>query len=165
MQEAFASALAHWREVGIPHNSAAWVTAAAHRKLIDAVRREQTRRKKAPDLAYESAGSALPIEIPLANEMSYPDDRLRLMFACCHPALSTEAQVALTLRMLGGLTTAEIARGSLLPEATLAQRLVRAKRKDWCARSTRFRMLESPTKCRLESESRSGSPVYARPSI
>jgi RNA polymerase sigma-70 factor (ECF subfamily) len=124
MQEAFTSALISWPEKGIPQNPAAWIIAAAHRKLIDQSRRERTRREKQDSLEYETQAASLP-EAP----MSLPDDRLRLIFTCCHPALEQGAQVALTLRTLGGLTTTEIAKAFLTPEATLAQRLVRAKRK------------------------------------
>jgi RNA polymerase sigma-70 factor (ECF subfamily) len=130
MQDAFAAALANWPAKGIPDNPPAWITAVAHRRLIDHVRRERTRRDKQGELLREmdvSRGSDdLRAESP---EMNFPDDRLRLIFTCCHPALNPEAQVALTLRTLGGLTTPEIARAFLLPEPTLAQRLVRAKRK------------------------------------
>ena len=130
MQEAFASGLDYWGSRGIPGNPAAWITAAAYRKLIDARRRERTRREKQPLLEQEiptTAGAepALPEEALFA----LPDERLRLIFTCCHPALNREAQIALTLRTLGGLSTGEIARAFLVPEATLAQRLVRAKRK------------------------------------
>jgi RNA polymerase sigma-70 factor (ECF subfamily) len=130
MQEALASALVHWPQRGIPDNPGAWITAAAHRKLIDFARREKTRSEKQDGLLYETERSR-PQEPEMFEEMSttYPDDRLRLIFTCCHPALNPEAQVALTLRTLGGLTTTEIARAFLLPEPTLAQRLVRAKRK------------------------------------
>ena len=130
MQEAFAVALTDWRTKGVPQNAGAWIMAVAHRKLIDHVRRERTRSEKATDLLYESklAGNASDIELDDAA-MQFPDDRLRLIFTCCHPALATEAQVALTLRTLGGLTTSEIARAFLVPEPTLAQRLVRAKAK------------------------------------
>src|SRR5258706_2410759 len=130
MQEAFASALASWPDKGVPENPAAWIMATAHRKLIDAVRREQTRRAKQDSLRYETetAGSLSDRDFDEAS-MHFTDDRLRLIFTCCHPALNQEAQVALTLRTLGGLSTAEIAKAFLLPEATLAQRLVRAKRK------------------------------------
>lgn len=124
MQEAFTSALMSWPEKGIPQNPGAWIIAAAHRKLIDQSRRERTRREKQDCLEYETQAASLP-EAP----MSLPDDRLRLIFTCCHPALEQGAQVALTLRTLGGLTTTEIAKAFLTPEATLAQRLVRAKRK------------------------------------
>src|SRR5215831_9567588 len=131
MQEAFASALANWPEKGVPENPGAWITAVAHRKLIDHGRRERTRREKQEPLLYETP----TVQEPEANAlfepatMNYPDDRLRLIFTCCHPALNQDAQVALTLRTLGGLTTPEIARAFLLAEPTLAQRLVRAKNK------------------------------------
>ncbi len=133
MQEAFASALASWPVKGIPENPAGWITTAAHRKLIDAARRERTRREKQESLEYETASFTLPEEIEEAA-MDYADDRLRLIFTCCHPALNADAQVALTLRTLGGLSTPEIAKAYLIPEATLAQRLVRAKRKIQAAR-------------------------------
>ncbi len=130
MQEAFAAALARWPAQGLPDNPPAWITAVARRKLIDTLRRERTRRDSEGDLIHETeaarSGGNLNED---AGEMSLPDDRLRLMFTCCHPALNFEAQVALTLRTLGGLTTPEIARAFLVPEPTLAQRLVRAKRK------------------------------------
>jgi len=130
MQEAFAAALASWPECGIPRNPAAWITTAAHRKLIDEGRRERTRREKQEPLRYETAASTMPVE-PVDEEdaVHLPDDRLRLIFTCCHPALAVEAQVALTLRTLGGLTVPEIAKAFLVPEPTMAQRLVRAKRK------------------------------------
>ncbi|HEX4750317.1 MAG TPA: sigma-70 family RNA polymerase sigma factor [Bryobacteraceae bacterium] len=132
MQEAFASALAAWPERGIPDNPAAWITATAHRKLIDQTRREHTRRDKQDALRYEVENVQAVAEIDSGGEpesMKFPDDRLRLMFTCCHPALHREAQVALTLRTLGGLTTVEIAKAFLVSESTLAQRLVRARRK------------------------------------
>ncbi len=130
MQEALASALVHWPVRGIPDNPGAWITATAHRKLIDFARRERTRSEKQDGLLYETelSHSRQP-EMFDAMSTDFPDDRLRLIFTCCHPALNTEAQVALTLRTLGGLTTTEIARAFLVPEPTLAQRLVRAKRK------------------------------------
>ena len=130
MQEAFAAALASWPEKGVPENGAAWIMATAHRKLIDGVRRENTRREKQDALRYAAELAASP-PAPDFEEgaMHFPDDRLRLIFTCCHPALNQEAQVALTLRTLGGLSTPEIARAFLLPEPTLAQRIVRAKRK------------------------------------
>jgi RNA polymerase sigma-70 factor (ECF subfamily) len=131
MQEAFASALTNWPDKGLPENPGAWITAVAHRKLIDQGRRERVRREKQNSLLYETPSIQQPQADSVfeAATMTYPDDRLRLIFTCCHPALNQEAQVALTLRTLGGLTTPEIARAFLLPEATLAQRLVRAKRK------------------------------------
>jgi RNA polymerase sigma-70 factor, ECF subfamily len=127
MQDAFAAAVVSWRTEGIPGNPAAWITTTARRKLIDYARREQTRRDHEGQLLYEYQSRSSAI----GEEMSRPfeDDRLSLIFTCCHPALNLEAQVALTLRTLGGLTTPEIARAFLLPEPTLAQRLVRAQRK------------------------------------
>ncbi len=130
MQDAFAAALATWSQRGIPNNPAAWITAAAHRKLIDQSRRERTRILKGDALRYETVTRSLPPELPFEEPpMPFADDRLRLIFTCCHPALNREAQIALTLRTLGGLSTAEIAKAFLAPEATMAQRLVRAKRK------------------------------------
>ena len=134
MQEAFSAALTAWPGSGIPLNPAAWITAAAHRKLIDQSRREKTRREKQDSLRYETEAFSQPDDLADTlgmNEpaMHFPDDRLRLIFTCCHPALNPEGQVALTLRTLGGLTTTEIAKAFLVPEPTLAQRLVRAKRK------------------------------------
>ncbi|HET9183443.1 MAG TPA: RNA polymerase sigma factor [Candidatus Angelobacter sp.] len=130
MQDAFASALVYWPEKGLPENPGAWIMAAAHRKLIDYARRQRTRRDKEDSLAYETETAIVPQEsISDDDRENFPDDRLRLIFTCCHPAINVEAQVALTLRTLGGLTTPEIARAFLLPEPTLAQRLVRAKRK------------------------------------
>jgi RNA polymerase sigma-70 factor (ECF subfamily) len=130
MQDAFAAALVHWQQAGIPANPAAWITATARRKLVDYARRARTRRDKEDALAYGTETSIAP-EDPFAGTeaMSFPDDRLRLIFTCCHPALNADAQVALTLRTQGGLATSEIARAFLIPEPTLAQRLVRAKSK------------------------------------
>jgi RNA polymerase sigma-70 factor (ECF subfamily) len=127
MQDAFAAAVVSWRATGIPDNPAAWITATARRKLIDYARREETRRNHEDQLTYEYASRSNEMD----EEMSRPfaDDRLSLIFTCCHPAINMPAQIALTLRTLGGLTTPEIARAFLLPEATLAQRLVRAQRK------------------------------------
>lgn len=130
MQDAFASALVSWPARGIPEKPGAWITAVAHRKLIDYARRQGTRNEKHDALKYETKKTTGDDDVS-QDEMSatYPDDRLKLIFTCCHPALNREAQVALTLRTLGGLTTPEIARAFLLAEPTLAQRLVRAKQK------------------------------------
>ncbi len=122
LQDAFAVALATWPKSGVPDNPAAWITTTARRRILDEIRRERVRRDKTPEVSV-----TIPAEVTDGDEM--PDDRLRLIFTCCHPALNVEAQVGLTLRTLGGLTTTEIARSFLMPEATLAQRLVRAKRK------------------------------------
>jgi RNA polymerase sigma-70 factor, ECF subfamily len=127
MQDAFAAAVVSWQADGVPDNPAAWITATARRKLIDYARREQTRRNNEGQLLYEYESRSSAID----DEMNQPfeDDRLSLIFTCCHPAINMEAQIGLTLRTLGGLTTTEIARAFLVPEATLAQRLVRAQRK------------------------------------
>jgi RNA polymerase sigma-70 factor, ECF subfamily len=133
LQDAFASALANWPARGIPGKPGAWITAVAHRKLVDQVRRQNTRIQKQDALEHASRTKAHQEqdEDVSAEEMSntHPDDRLRLIFTCCHPAINQEAQVALTLRTLGGLTTAEIARAFLVAEPALAQRVVRAKQK------------------------------------
>jgi RNA polymerase sigma-70 factor (ECF subfamily) len=129
MHDALASALAHWQEDGIPRNPAAWITAAAHRRLVDGARREKTRVEKEGALLYETTRLASAEEEAPPLDAAQPDDRLRLILTCCHPALNLDAQVALTLRTLCGLTTPEIARAFLVPEATMAQRLVRAKAK------------------------------------
>jgi RNA polymerase sigma-70 factor (ECF subfamily) len=135
LQEAFSAALASWRNEGAPKNPAAWLTRVAHRKLVDMLRRERTRTEKQPELEYETRRVLDDVSsAPLEENVEYSDDRLRLIFTCCHPSLSREAQVALTLRTLGGLSTFEIARAFLLPETTLAQRLVRAKNKIRVAR-------------------------------
>ena len=130
LQEAFAAAVTNWSQQGPPNNPGAWLTTVAHRKLLDAVRREKTKSDKQNELEYEAIRLQPETEYQWVEQsVQYPDDRLRLIFTCCHPSLSQEARVALTLRTLGGLTTTEIARAFLLPEPTLAQRLVRAKNK------------------------------------
>jgi RNA polymerase sigma-70 factor, ECF subfamily len=122
VQEAFATALERWPRDGAPANPGAWLLTTARNRAIDRIRREQTLAHKTELLAA--------LEPPEQEEADpIPDERLSLIFACCHPALSSEAQVALTLRALGGLSTEEIATAFLVPEATMAQRLVRAKRK------------------------------------
>jgi RNA polymerase sigma-70 factor (ECF subfamily) len=127
LQEAFKAALAQWAETGLPRSPAAWITTTARRRLVDFSRRARTRREAQRALIHELEGAVSGDEPEDAGV--FPDDRLRLIFTCCHPALSVEAQLALTLRTLGGLTTPEIARAFLVPEATLAQRIVRAKAK------------------------------------
>jgi RNA polymerase sigma-70 factor, ECF subfamily len=123
-QEAFAIAARRWPVDGTPANPGAWLIATGRNRAIDRIRRDRTlaattRRLQAPEAA----------EVEMDDTTVFPDERLELLFTCCHPALATDAQVALTLRALGGLTTAEIARAFLVPEPTMAQRLVRAKRK------------------------------------
>jgi RNA polymerase sigma-70 factor, ECF subfamily len=133
VQDAFASALQTWPERGVPANPGAWLTTAARRKAIDRLRRDATLARKAEalkgSLALHEPAEEDESEPAMTLDSSIPDDRLRLIFTCCHPALAPEARVALTLRTLGGLSTIEIARAFLVSEQTLAQRLVRAKRK------------------------------------
>src|ERR1035437_2793059 len=126
-QEAFTAAVDQWRESGVPEFPRGWIIQTARHKAIDRIRRQARLKEKLE--SYAAAGSSPAIEEPDYDNGEIPDDRLRLIFTCCHPALSLEAQVALTLRTLAGLTTGEIARAFLVPEATMAQRLVRAKRK------------------------------------
>ena len=126
-QEAFAVAVDQWRASGVPEFPRAWIIQTARHKAIDRLRR-QTRFAEKLD-AYTAAGASLTVEAPEFDPGDIPDDRLRLIFTCCHPALALEAQVALTLRTLGGLETDEIARAFLVPTTTMAQRLVRAKSK------------------------------------
>jgi len=123
-QEAFATAAARWPAGGTPDNPGAWLVATARNHAIDRIRRQQTLAAKTELLDRPEA-----VEDEVDLDIAIPDERLELIFACCHPALATDAQVALTLRGLGGLTTPEIARAFLVPEPTMAQRLVRAKRK------------------------------------
>ena len=129
MQEALATALETWPRDGAPDNPGAWIATVARRKAIDRLRRERTGREALRQLEHEVRTNDPMIDFNANAESTLDDDRLRLIFTCCHPALSLEAQVALTLRTLGGLTTPQIARAFLLSEATLAQRLVRAKKK------------------------------------
>jgi RNA polymerase sigma-70 factor, ECF subfamily len=142
VQEAFAVALQAWAQGGVPPNPGAWITTTARNRAIDRLRREargRELRRRAADLDRLDEGSGDPSESgdPAGDpdeEGPVDDDRLRLIFTCCHPALATEAQIALTLRLLGGLTTAEVAAAFLVPEATMAKRLVRAKHKIRAAR-------------------------------
>jgi RNA polymerase sigma-70 factor (ECF subfamily) len=129
LQEAVVAALGAWPAAGLPDRPGAWLLTTARRKAIDRLRREAQRGEKhrAAQLLLSAAVEATEVEE--VDMSAVADDRLRLIFTCCHPSLSTESQVALTLRTLGGLTTPEIARAFLVPEATMAQRLVRAKKK------------------------------------
>ena len=127
VQDAFATALARWPVSGLPPSPAGWIITTARNRAIDRLRREASRADRHAHAALLHARDE-PIE-PACEEDAVPDDRLRLIFTCCHPALATAAQVALTLRLLGGLTTPAIARAFLVPEPTMAQRLVRAKGK------------------------------------
>jgi len=125
-QEAFAAAIDQWRDSGVPDSPPAWIIQTARHKAIDRIRRQTRFKEKVESYALELNST---IEEPEYFTDEIPDDRLRLIFTCCHPALAPEAQVALTLRTLCGLQTDEIARAFLVPEPTMAQRLVRAKRK------------------------------------
>src|SRR5882672_2265316 len=125
-QEAFAAAVDQWRDSGVPDSPPAWIIQTARHKAIDRIRRQTRFKEKVESYALELNST---IDEPQYFTDEIPDDRLRLIFTCCHPALAPEAQVALTLRTLCGLQTDEIARAFLVPEPTMAQRLVRAKRK------------------------------------
>jgi len=125
-QEAFAAAVDRWRESGIPEFPRAWIIQAARHKAIDRIRRRTRFAEKLEQMTASEVSSSIQ---PDLDATDIPDDRLRLIFTCCHPALAPEAQVALTLRTLCGLETDEIARAFLVPTPTMAQRLVRAKRK------------------------------------
>jgi RNA polymerase sigma-70 factor, ECF subfamily len=127
-QEAFAVAADRWQRDGIPAHPGAWLVTTARNLAIDRIRRDRTFAAKARLLAVPEAVEET-MDDSTFDDSTFRDERLELVFTCCHPALATEAQVALTLRTLGGLTTTEIARAFLVPEATMAQRLVRAKKK------------------------------------
>ncbi len=130
MQEAFVVALERWPRDGLPPNPGAWLTMTARNRAIDRLRRDRRLAEKQEAMAQLAALEAEGDGNPSGEQPgSFPDDRLRLIFTCCHPALAPEARVALTLWTLGGLTTGEIARAFLVGESTMAQRLVRAKRK------------------------------------
>ncbi|WP_329213529.1 RNA polymerase sigma factor [Streptomyces sp. NBC_01485] len=123
VQDAFTTAVRRWPESGVPPSPAGWIITTARNRAVDRLRRESTRDARQAEAALLYAAD------PPVEEGPVRDDRLRLIFTCCHPALAPQAQVALTLRLLGGLTTAQIARAFLVPEPTMAQRLVRAKAK------------------------------------
>ena len=132
LQDAFAAAVTAWERDGVPGRPEAWLLTAARRKAMDRLRREATLARKLPLLVVpesEPSHADLDEGSEVTEVTTIPDERLRLLFTCCHPALSIQARVALTLRLLGGLTTAEIARAFLVPDATMAARLTRAKKK------------------------------------
>jgi RNA polymerase sigma-70 factor (ECF subfamily) len=131
LQESFAVALRDWPASGVPRNPLAWLVSTARHKAIDRLRREKSLAAKQSEIAYEIESAAPPPEI---TEEPFRDDLMRLIFTCCHPALALEAQVALTLKTLCGLSVEEIARAFLVAPATMAQRLVRAKSKIRAAR-------------------------------
>jgi RNA polymerase sigma-70 factor, ECF subfamily len=128
-QDAFARALERWPLDGVPRNPGAWLTTTARNRAVDRLRRDASGSAKLEEVAVLSRPDGSEPDRDGVATSGVDDDRLRLIFTCCHPALALEARVALTLRTLAGLTTAEIARAFLVPEATMAQRLVRAKRK------------------------------------
>jgi RNA polymerase sigma factor (sigma-70 family) len=127
-QDAFARALDHWPAGGTPDRPGAWLLTTARRRALDHLRRARRAGARADALAYETALGALDEGTDVTGPAAIPDDRLRLIFTCCHPGLPADSRVALTLRLVGGLSTHEIARAFLVPEPTIAQRLVRAKR-------------------------------------
>jgi RNA polymerase sigma-70 factor (ECF subfamily) len=128
VQDAYAQALATWPADGVPRAPGSWLTTVARRRAIDVIRREQTLRRKLPLLVGDE------VEPERAGGSGFPDDRLRLIFTCCHPSLATESQVALTLRLLCGLSTRDVARAFLVSEPTMAARITRAKKKIAIAR-------------------------------
>ena len=134
VQDAYGAALDTWRRQGVPRSPGAWLTTAARRRALDALRRESTLRRKLPLLAEPPVTAGPEEAVDELEPGAIADERLRLVFTCCHPALAREAQVALTLRLLCGLTTAEIAAAFLVSEATMAARVTRAKKKIAAAR-------------------------------
>jgi RNA polymerase sigma-70 factor, ECF subfamily len=128
VQEAFVVASSRWPTTGIPPNPGAWITVTARNRALDRIRRESTRTERERRATMTDDSNHDPAD-GASDEQPIEDDRLRLIFTCCHPALAPEAQVALTLRLLGGLHASEIARAYLVPEATMRQRMTRAKRK------------------------------------
>src|SRR5262245_54898086 len=127
-QDALVVALERWPESGVPDNPGAWLMATAKRKAIDVWRRNKLLERKHDELGREIEAQQSALDLDAAIDDDVGDDLLRLMFTACHPILPTEGRIALTLRLLGGLTTPEIARAFLVPESTVAQRIVRAKR-------------------------------------
>ena len=150
--EAFAVAVERWPTDGVPPNPGAWITTTANRRAIDRLRRESRRddKQKEAQMLYDDTP-------PEPTSEPIDDDRLRLIFICCHPALAMEARIALTLRMVGGLTVAEIARAFLVQEATMGQRITRAKGKIKAARIPyRVPSVRGPARPRLR---RPGGPL------
>jgi RNA polymerase sigma-70 factor (ECF subfamily) len=129
VQDAYAKALATWTPTGVPSRPAAWLTTAARNRALDLIRRDALFRRAMPELVMDDAMPPPDAAPPSETEHDVPDDRLRLIFTCCHPALAREAQIALTLRLLCGLSTAEVAHAFLVSESTMAARITRAKKK------------------------------------
>ncbi len=144
VQDAFATALNRWPVEGLPPNPGGWITTTARNSAIDRLRRQERGRELLEEIAVLRTAE----DQPAPEQETVTDDRLRLIFTCCHPALSLEAQVGLTLRLLAGLSTAQVARAFLVTEATMAQRLVRVKRKISAARI--------PYRCRPDPTCRAG---------
>ncbi|WP_017544301.1 RNA polymerase sigma factor [Nocardiopsis prasina] len=142
-QDALVSALEKWPEEGVPRKPGAWLTTVARRRVVDRWRRDERFRSHMVELGREFTEHDGQSDFDAVLEEDYGDDLLRLMFVCCHPVLPTPARIALTLRLLGGLTTDEIARAFLVPEATVAQRVVRAKR-TLARRKVRFEVPSGP---------------------
>ncbi len=149
VQDAFVAAMQTWDERGIPDNPGAWLTTTARRRALDSLRREKTMRAKLPLLVESDIDETDPAL--LTEDSVVPDDRLRLVFTCCHPALSHEAQTALTLRLVCGLSTPQIARAFLVPEATMAARITRGKKKIQLARIPFSLPVESDLAERLDA--------------
>jgi RNA polymerase sigma factor (sigma-70 family) len=147
VQEALLAAATQWPDQGMPDNPPGWMTTVATRRMTDMLRSEQARRRREQQEAFRALPADLLSPAADASPAGDADDTLLLLFLCCHPALNPPAQVALTLRAVGGLTTAEIARSLLLPEATLAQRISRAKKRILEA-GGRFRMPDDRDRAR-----------------
>jgi RNA polymerase sigma-70 factor (ECF subfamily) len=130
VQDAYAKALTAWPATGAPESPGAWLTTVARRRALDLLRRQATHARAVPLLAPQAAGPADPVSVAVEAELTeVPDDRLRLVFTCCHPAIALDARVALTLHLVCGLTTAEVARAFLVTDSTMAARITRAKKK------------------------------------
>ncbi|PWG10380.1 RNA polymerase subunit sigma-24 [Streptomyces sp. V2] len=150
-QDALVAALEQWPRDGVPDNPGAWLTATARRRAVDLIRRREVYARKLAEIGRDLSETAPPASYEYEEADDFDDDVLRLVFMACHPVLSPESRTTLTLRLLGGLTTAEIARAYLAPEATVAQRIVRAKR-TLATRNVAFEVPHGPDRAaRLDS--------------
>ena len=156
-QDALVAALEQWPADGVPRHPGAWLMTTAKRRAIDRIRRNETFRRRVGELGRDLDETTPDIGAQVAEDDGIGDDLLRLVFVACHPVLTTEARAALTLRLLGGPTTGEIARALLVPAPTVAQRIVRPRR-PWPAPGCRSR-------CRRAPSWPPGSPRYSRSSI